>query len=91
MLECPLHLLDVVRWLSNIHLWILRILNAQSASSALISAFPSTFFFREIGSLLSYRNSDLVIVKSLAIEIEKLDKMPSKVNFVGTSLLVLPL
>lgn len=81
----------MVRWLSNIHLWILRILHAKSAPGALISAFPSTLFLGEVRALLSYGNSNLIIVKGLTIEIEKLDQMPPEVDLVSSSLLVLPL
>jgi len=78
MLEGSLNPFYIESTPTNINIRILRVLNAKTESRALITpAFPATRLFGEIS--LSYRNTNIFIIKKCSIQFEEINKMLAQV------------
>ena len=69
--ECSLDFLYVVSWSTDVDLRVLWVLNAQTTS--VLVRVPPLGLLAEVAAFLPDRDSDVVVVELLAVELEEFD------------------
>ncbi len=91
VLECSLHLFDIVGTSPYVYFWVLRIFNAESVSGPFIMAFPAAMAFLKVFASLSNGKPYVLVIELCAIEFQKVYQVFSKVHVISSPTFVLPL
>jgi hypothetical protein len=86
VVESSFYLHNVESRFADVNIFVLRIFNTQFSSVAVINCVPASSHLLEVASILPNRNANLVVIEHHPIQMEEVNKMLAKINFVSSIL-----